>query len=281
MDIIGILPPKIAQEINKMYASGRSALSEIRLRLCGRSTLVMGGERIYLFSTLSKREMEETVDALCDGALYAHRDSIMEGYLSLAGGVRVGLCGQARYDGGRLVGVSNISSLVFRIPSGESEVADELFSAFDESKRGMLIYSPPGIGKTTALRTLVRSISRGRRPLQVAVVDERGEFPLCDYEGCTVDVLRGYRRDKGIEIALRSLSVEVIVIDEIGGSGEVLSMLDFANSGVRMLATAHSDSYENLIMRKSLKGFFEAEVFDLFAGLSLVGGRRVVNLKKR
>ena len=112
------------------------------------------------------------------------------------------------------------------------------------------------------------------------MIDERGEFPLCNYEGCTVDILRGYRRDKGIEIALRSLSVEVIVIDEIGGSAEVLSMLDFANSGVRMLATAHSDSYENLTRKRSLRGFFESEVFDVFAGLSLVGGRRVVDFKK-
>ena len=105
--------------------------------------------------------------------------------------MRVGACGRARYDGERLVGVSQISSLVFHIPSGECELKDEVYSAFLGSDSGLLIYSKPGRGKTTALRELAFMIGSGKNSKNVTVVDERLEFIAEKYKGCSVDLLRG------------------------------------------------------------------------------------------
>ena len=280
LDFIEKFPGEIRLELNRILATGRTEIAEIRLRAHGRSSLLIGGERIGFSYSPTERELMNIVASLCDGALYAHRESLESGYISLPGGVRLGICGQAGYDGGALVGVGRISSLVFRIPSGKSEVAKDLLDAFSNSARGMLIYSAPGVGKTTALRSLVFGIGSSQRSLEVVVIDERGEFLAEDYSGCSVDVLRGYKRALGVEIALRTLSPDVIVIDEIGGKEEGDSILELLNSGVRIIASAHSDSYETLMKKRNLRAFFENDVFDVFAGIYRFCGRRCVDIRK-
>lgn len=273
-------PCEIRLELSRICATGRGEISEIRLRAHGRSSLLIGGERVGLSCSPTERELAKIVASLCDGAVYAHRESFENGYVSLKGGVRVGICGQAGYDGGALVGVGRISSLVFRIPSGKSEVAEELLDAFSNALHGMLIYSSPGVGKTTALRSLISGIGSSQRSLEVVVVDERGEFLAEDYSGCSVDVLRGYKRALGIEIALRTLSPDVIVIDEIGAREEADAILDLLNCGVRVIASAHSDSYETLIKKRNLRAFLENDVFDVFAGISLSCGHRRADIRR-
>lgn len=212
--------------------------------------------------------------------MYAHRDNIKEGYLTVDGGVRVGICGQARYEGGAFVGVSSISSLVFRIPTAASSNAGLLYDAWQECKKGMLIYSPPGVGKTTALRSLVGMLGEGRFGLQVVVVDERCEFIPGDYKSASVDILRGYRRAEGIEIALRVLSADVICVDEIGCSGEAKAILESLNSGVKFIASAHASSYAELTQRVNIKTLLDGGVFDVFVGLSLRDGARVAEITR-
>jgi stage III sporulation protein AA len=143
----------------------------------------------------------------------------------------------------------------------------------------MLIYSRVGVGKTTALRTLVGMIGREDGE-NVAVIDERDEFLPEDYYDSSVDLLKGYRRARGIEIALRTLSPSVIAVDELGSGEEILSMLDFMNSGARLLATAHAGDYEELRLKKNLSPLFERGAFDVFAGLSLSSAERTVDVRR-
>ena len=281
-NITNILPKSIAFEIDRLCMSRarcQTEISEIRLRIYGKSSIVLLGERIFLTSRPTAEEIKKTVSEMCGGALFAHRSSISEGYISLSGGIRVGISGQARYERDELVGVSNITSLVFRIPTGRSFCSDRLFEEFSRSKRGMLIYSRTGVGKTTALRSLVGMIG-SLDGENVAVIDERGEFIPSDYINCSVDLLKGYKREKGIEIALRTLSPSVIAVDELGSAEEILSMIDFMNSGVRMLATAHAGDFEELWRKKSLAPLFEKEVFDVFVGLSLSSGKRTFDIRR-
>ena len=98
-------PCEIRLELSRICATGRGEISEIRLRAHGRSSLLIGGERVGLSCSPTERELAKIVASLCDGAVYAHRESFENGYVSLKGGVRVGICGQAGYDGGALVGV--------------------------------------------------------------------------------------------------------------------------------------------------------------------------------
>ena len=222
-------------------------------------------------SKVSREEMEGLVKRLTDGALYAHRDSIASGYICLEGGLRVGVCGHARYDGERLVGVGDISSLIFRIPGGECAFGDEIYSAYLSGVRsGMLIYSPPGVGKTTALRHLAKAIG-GRGQLRVAVVDERLEFCESDYSGCDVDILRGYKRRQGIEIATRTMSPDVIIIDEIGGD-DAASIIDVLRCGIPIIATAHASSFEEIKAKRSIAPLISIGAFDLFVGIKREGG---------
>ena len=265
-----VLPSGVKRELFSIASSrkgGYLGFSELRLSVGCRSSVVSRGERIYLGSRISPSDIGEVVRRICKGALYAYRDTITEGYLALEGGVRVGVCGHARYEGDRLVGISDISSLVFRIPTATSELIDQLIEAFNESRRGMLIYSKVGGGKTTALRSLVSAISVGKGAMRVAVVDERCEFSPEECARCGVDLLRGYKRALGVEIALRSMAPEVVVIDEIGARREAEAMIDSMNSGVRILASAHAASLSELKRRSSLIPFFEHGIFDTYIGI--------------
>ena len=274
--VLSYIPPKQKEEIVRLCESrggAFNAISEIRIRKAARSSLVLSGERLYLSTYPDGDDISRCVSLMCEGAMYACRDGISEGYISIDGGVRVGLCGQARYDGGRLVGISNITSLVFRIPTGKFFNTDELIKAWRGTERGMLIYSPPGAGKTTALRTLVAEIGTGRGQ-EVAVIDERCEFLIEDYKNSSVDILRGYKRAEGIEAALRTLAPEVIAVDEIGRLAEARAMLDSLNSGVKIIATAHAASAKELKLRANMQPFLEHEIFDVFVGISVENGRR-------
>jgi stage III sporulation protein AA len=277
------LPQRCAAEIKRLLISrgvSADALSEIRLRGFGRSSVVISGERVPLFAEVGCADISKALTLMCDGALYARRDTIKDGYITLDFGVRVGVCGEARYDGGVFVGVSDVTSLVFRIPSARIARNDEILTAFKNCKRGMLIYSPPGVGKTTALRTLAYEIGKSSSDEQVAVIDERGEFYLEDYKGASVDVLRGYKRETGIAIALRTLSPSVIAVDEIGRLAEAEAMLESLNSGVRIVATAHAKNLSELRKRKSIAPFFEREVFDVLVGISVENGKRKISVSE-
>ena len=268
--ILEYLPFSVSREIRRMLSSrvgGLHSLGEIRLCIGRGSSVKSHGERLFLRIVVDDADMRTTVNKLCDGAVYAHRDTLADGFISIDGGVRVGVCGNARYESDRLVGVTDISSLVFRIPCAECNFTDKLYSAFLDAERGMLIYAPPGGGKTTALRALVSAISTGKESKTVAVVDERCEFFLNDCYDSGVHLLRGYKRGIGIEIALRTLSPDVIAVDEIGARAECEQMLDSLNSGVPIIATAHAKSLEELGKRGTLAPFFDRGIFDVFVGI--------------
>ena len=157
-EIYSALPVVLLAEIKRVassFAGGISVVSEIRLVRGIGSSFIMGGRRYKLYTAITRAEMEEVFFKICSGAIYAHRDTVTDGYVSTSEGIRVGVSGTARDDEGRLVGVTDVNALVFRIPTAESSLKEELYSAYMECERGLLIYSKAGVGKTTALRTLV------------------------------------------------------------------------------------------------------------------------------
>ena len=264
------LPVHIKKEIFRIASSRRGGISSIgEIRLCAgpASSVLSHGERVFLGMTVSAAEIEVVVNRLCDGALYAHRETLSDGYISVGNGVRVGVCGQARYDSERLIGICEVTSLVFRIPSGECSVADQIYEAWQKTDRGMLIYAKPGGGKTTALRSLVSRVAAGRNGARVAVVDERCEFSEDECRRLGIHLLRGYKRALGMEIALRTLAPDVSAVDEIGSKTESESMMESLSSGVKILATAHASSRAELFSRVTAVPFFERKIFDVLVGI--------------
>ena len=280
--VLDILPAGMGAEIAGLCRGRRGGLTEIReirIRAGGRASLRYGSESLPLFSSATSEDVSEIVSRICGGGVYAHRDKIAAGYLPFGEGVRVGIVGSARYERGAFVGVEEICSLVFRIPGGKCDITDELFLAFKDVKSGMLIYSPPGGGKTTALRALTRALVSGKRPLRVCVVDEREEFFSEDYCDCEVDILKGYSRRSGLEIATRTMSPEVVIIDEIG-CDEAAAIADTVRCGIPIVATAHSSCIEELFSKSSLKPLFNVGAFDVFAGISEIDGRHILTVNK-
>ncbi len=268
--VLAVLPPKVAREVQRIGTSQyrmKERLSEIRLRAGGLCTLVLSGQNIPLHTAVDEEEVAHTAERVCGGTMYAYRDTIAQGYIPMARGVRVGICGRARYDGGVMVGISDIRSLVFRMPSATCDIGDRLMEIWQEGVgSGMLVYAPPGGGKTTALRALARRIgTEGRQ--RVCIIDEREEFFPEDYTSASVDLLRGYRRAEGIEIAVRTLTPQVLVVDEIGGQDEARAMASVVSCGIPVLASAHASDVEELMRKSNLSPFFACRLFDVLVGI--------------
>ena len=271
------LPPAVLREIGGLAGADSrfyDTLSEIRLRAGRQSALTVAGESVPLFARLSAADLAAVFHRLCQHSVYAHEETLSEGYLRIEGGFRVGVAGCAVRENGRVVGVRSVSALSIRLPHavrGAGRVAVELFHRMGGT-RGILVYAPPGVGKTTLLRDAAATLSTGRRPLRVAVVDCRGE--LCGAPvGCgMLDVLEGYPKALGIEIATRTLAPEVLICDEIGDYEEANAILSVQSSGVPLIASAHGDTLAGLLARPAVQILSRAGVFGAYLGIFRRGG---------
>ena len=271
--IISALPYRLLDEINRVWRGER--IEEIRLRRERRASLTLPSGNLVLETVLEGGEMDRTLTGLCSGSLYAYSDTINRGYISLPGGVRVGVCGRAACEGERMLGVHEITSLVIRVPHSPKMVGQpicDLLHRFDRS-RGVLIFSPPGVGKTTLLRGVISLLSSGEHPLRTAVVDTRGELTMSSGgDLLCVDVLSGYPRALGIEIATRTLSAEVIVCDEIGDYSEAMALVSSHNCGVPLIASAHAGEINELLRRTGIMLLHEANIFGAYVGIERSAG---------
>ena len=259
-----LLPEALRAEIP---ARARGAVNELHLRAGGRAWLTCGRENIILDTTLSAEALADLVLAACNGSLYAHADTVRDGFLTLSDGVRVGIVGRAVLEGGRTVNVRDVSALCFRIPTHawvDPAPLLALLQSFSYT-RGLLLFSPPGGGKTTALRSLVRALGSGASPLRVAVVDTRCELaPALAAKGLCVDVLSGYPRRQGIEIAARSMGAQIIVCDELCGIDEARTVLELQGGGVPLVATAHAADVRGLLSRSDMALLHGAGTFGAY-----------------
>ena len=265
--MLGYLPRGMCSEIREIERSVSDmarAISELRVRADGLSSLILNGVSYPLLYRVSRTDMAEIVELLTGGAAYAHKDTLERGYV-VASGIRVGVSALARYDGER-VGIGEISSLVFRLGSAVCDYAEELYSEW--RMRGMpnlLVAAPPMGGKTTALRAFAGRIGRGRDALGVVVVDERCEFDPRDYTDASVDILRGYRRAGGIELAYRTMSAEVVVVDEIACVADAEALLMAHGAGVRLISSVHAGGVSDILHRECLSPLIKSGVFGMAA----------------
>ncbi len=256
------------------------AWEELHLRVGRVCAVTVAGENRRLPLSFSREDMNALIEHLCGGSLYAFRESINQGYLSLGEGVRVGLCGRAYTEGeggGEVLGVREIDTVCIRLPrrvrSVGRGICAQVRSAFP---RGTLFYAPPGVGKTTLLRALALHFSSEAQPLRVAVVDTRCEL-FCESEAeheAHLSVLSGYPRGRGIEIATRTLNAQLILCDEIGNAAEATALLDAANCGIPVLASAHASDVGQLLSRPGFTELHRAGVFGLYVGIARLSGRQ-------
>ncbi len=264
------LPSRLQTELTSLRPN---KLDELRLRADGVCGIVCDRRETRLRTKLTRSDTDEILKKLCGGSLYAYADSIKQGFITLSGGVRVGVCGRAVTEKGSIVSVYDISSLCLRIPHNVEGVGESVARLIRTERTGVLVYSPPGVGKTTLLRSVIARLASGISPMRLAVIDTRGELGAGQPCDLTVDWLTGYPRGEGIEIAARVMSPELIVCDEIGADvSEAMSIKAAHNCGVPLLASAHASDVRQLRARSGISLLHEAGMFGYYAGIERTPG---------
>ncbi len=276
-------PMQVQNALRRMSAAELEQVQEIRLR-AGRPVGISFGVGETFFTadgirtadissavTVSQKELEQSFQTVCEFSVYRYTKEISEGFITLSGGNRVGIAGTAVYRDGMLTQLRNISGLNFRVAHAVTGCAEHLYGQICGDKpQSILLVGTVGAGKTTMLRDLCRLLGDSCR---VTLVDERSEIaavhrgiPRFDI-GLHTDVLDGFSRAEGLITALRVLTPEVLICDEIGTSKDAEAVLCVHGCGVPVIASAHASSVRELEQRGALRPLLEQGVFRYIAVL--------------
>ncbi len=250
-ELLAILPDWLKKDADKH----RDTLQELRLRL-GKPVQLKTAEGNYNISReVTQEDLSFVVNTACRYSPWA-ASGVAQGYITAAGGHRIGLCGEAVLQNGMMTGIRTAKSLNIRVARDFPGIAREL----GKLSGSVLILGKPGGGKTTLLRDLIRQRSFTET---ISVVDERGElFPVGFDTGVAVDVLTGCPKDVGLDAVIRTMGPDTVAIDEITAEGDCRALIHAGWCGVNLLATAHALSRQDLFSRAVYRPLVESKLFD-------------------
>lgn len=284
----------------EQVAKREAYVNEIRLR-CEKPILVLEGDREWYLdkkgqysanpleaTTIDRSNLEKIIQHICHYSLYAYEEELRQGYITIAGGHRIGMVGQVVLeDTGRIRTLKHIRGLNIRVSHQIRGVALPVLPYIykDGFPRSVLIISPPGCGKTTLLRDIVRLFSDGNeygKGVTVGVVDERSEIggsflgqPQNDV-GMRTDLLDACPKAQGMMLLLRAMSPRVIAIDELGNEEEMAAVKTVAACGSKIVATMHGDSPEDVRRRSGMEQLLRESCFEVLLLLGKEKGRCVI-----
>lgn len=278
-EIIRILPEKIGNEIKNFIREGN--IQEIRIKVGKPIILILSNEEKILDCITTNDEVKGILVKISNYSLYAYEEEIKQGYITIKGGHRVGIAGECVISNGEIKTIKNISSLNIRISKAVVGSAKKIMPIITGGDRiyNTLIISPPKCGKTTILRDIAKNISNGMYTVglkgkKVVIIDERSEVAAC-YNGVPqmdvgirTDVLDNCLKNTGMIMAIRSLSPDVLICDEIGTLGEVEALNMAFNSGVNIVVTVHGFDIEDIYSRKVFKELIDESIIERVVVLS-------------
>lgn len=256
---INLIPVWMRKRVDEL---GREELQEMRLRLGMPPELILGGKRIWLDKPTNSDDLRFCVNMASKYSPWS-ASGIASGYITAPGGHRVGICGDAVLRNGNMSGIRTITSLNIRVARDFPGIGAKA----SDLPGSILIVGKPGSGKTTLLRDIIR-VRSDKVSEFVAVVDEREEiFPrigdgICFPTGRHTDVLTGCSKAAGIEIVLRNMTPDTIVMDEITAQEDCDALLRAGWCGVNILATAHAGCRQDLMRRPIYRPILESGLFD-------------------
>jgi stage III sporulation protein AA len=229
---------------------------------------------------VTRRDIDEVIDRITDYSPYAFENEICQGFITIRGGHRVGMAGQTVLKSGKITNLKNISFINIRFAHQKKGCGEKLipYIAGGNGIRNTLIISPPGCGKTTLLRDVIRLISTGSDDRNVAIVDERSEIAGCYLGepqlnvGIRTDVLDACPKVEGMMMLIRSMNPDVIAVDEIGSREDIDAIHYVSNCGCSILATVHGSSVDDIRTRPVLRRLVEERRFERYIVLSRRNG---------
>lgn len=282
-----IFPLHIREKIN--LEANQKNLEEIRVRVGQPVEFIHNSGTSYLrisenggaSETLYKAVMQdvtEMVNYISSYSLYAYKDELRQGYITVEGGHRVGMAGGAVMEQGRVVGIQPVTFLNIRIAHEKKGCADEVlpYIYLENGIYNTLFFSEPGAGKTTVLRDCIRQLSNGtgEKPgMKVCVVDERAEIaashigvPQNDL-GIRTDVLCGCQKSAGMQMLIRSMSPQVLAVDELGCEEDFCAVEQAAYSGCYVIGTIHARNVRELREKTHLQTWLDRGLFQRYIGI--------------
>ena len=280
-EILQYFPKELANLLDKIPKNVTVETQEIRLR-SDKPIVINCTNKSYFITKsgvptacadanlliINQNEILETFNNMCNYSVYSYQSEIKNGFITIKGGHRVGICGTAVINNYDIVGVKDISSINIRIARQVYLEDLNLIRKIDAGNSGVLLVGPPSCGKTTMLRDIARVLSNGILGCmkKVVIVDERGEISSMflgssqnDLGLC--DVLNLYPKGEGIIQAIRTLSPEVIICDELGSNKDISALKEGLNAGVSIIASIHAKNIAEFIRRKSAQELMATGAF--------------------
>ncbi|PLT29162.1 stage III sporulation protein AA [Peribacillus deserti] len=274
--VFSILPRNIGDQLRVLPEAVQDCMEEIRVRIARPLEIMAGGEPHFLPYVVTYEDSDQLLNALSQFSLYTIEEELRRGYVTIEGGHRVGLAGKVVLENSSVKAIRDISSFNIRIARQKIGAAERLVPLlFDGSWKHTLLIGAPQTGKTTLLRDIARIVSsgmdsKGIGSRKVGIVDERSEIAGCvrgipQLElGPRVDILDSCPKAEGMMMLIRSMSPDVLVVDEIGRKEDTEAVLEAANAGIKLIITTHGNSLEEIRKRPIIQRILDEHIFERF-----------------